>query len=103
MNSLVMNFQPAGSWVPFRTPHILAHEGFLASMGQLVCLQVTLGDEMFAAQGAREGAFTCVSAHMRLQVASFCELFQALLEGTVQNPLLFFRTFDFLYDLTRLV
>lgn len=62
---------------------------------------MSFGDKMLSAEGAREGSLACVSAHMRFQVAGFCELFETLLKRTVQNPLLFFRSFYFLYNLTK--
>lgn len=83
-----VDLKATGSRVPFVTARHSAHERLLARMGKLVCLQVTLGDELLVALVADEGSLTGVSSHMRLQVARFGELFEAQFKWT-QEYLLF--------------
>lgn len=83
-----VDLKATGSRVPFVTAWHGAHERLLARMGKLVCLQVTLGDELLVALVADEGSLTGVSSHMRLQVARFGELFEAQFKWT-QEYLLF--------------
>ncbi len=65
-----------------------ALEGFLPSVGQLVRLQVTLGDELLLTEAANEGALARVRTHVRLQVTSLRKFLEAFFEGADEYLLL---------------
>lgn len=75
-----MYLQSASSGVPLGAARIRALEWFLASMRQLMRLQVPFRYELLVTLRAHERPLACVSAHVRFQVACLRELFQTLLE-----------------------
>jgi hypothetical protein len=92
-----MYFQATCSRVPFVATRIGAHKGFLACVSKLVCLKMTFGDEVLVAAFTAERTLTSVGPHMRLEVASFCELLQTLHKRTNQKFLICFWPLSLLY------
>ena len=86
-----VDFKSTGPRVALVTRFEGASERFLACMRKLVCLQVTLGDELRLAYVTSEGSFTSVRSHVGFQVARLSEFFQTLLIGTNQDFGLVFR------------
>lgn len=86
-----VDFKSTGPRVALVTRFEGASERFLAGMRKLVCLQVTLGNELRLAYVTSEGSFTCVRPHVGFQVARLSEFFQTLLIGTNQYFGLVFR------------
>jgi hypothetical protein len=62
--------EPTSSGVPLRAAWIRALEGLLACVGELVRLQVPLGDELLVALCAHKRPFPGVRPHVRFEVAS---------------------------------
>jgi hypothetical protein len=77
-----VDLQPTGSGVPLVAPWDLTHEWLLASVGQLVSLEMAFGDEFLFALLALKRSFTGMSPHVSFQVACFCEFFQTFLKRT---------------------
>jgi hypothetical protein len=77
-----MVLQPRHAGVPLIAPAERALEGLHVGVGDLVGLQVALGDESVAALVAHERSFSSVRAEVSLEVAGFDELLEALLERT---------------------
>ena len=71
----LMNFEPASSRILLLTVFELAYKWLQPGVDNLVSLKMPLGDKLHVALLALERPFTRVSAHMRLQVSSFPELF----------------------------
>ena len=85
-----MDFESAGPGVALCAPAVRALKGFLPRVGQLVRLQVPLGDELLLTEAADEGTLTRVRTHMRLQVTSFRKFLKAFFEGADEYLLLLF-------------
>lgn len=77
-----MDFEAAGTRILFVATCKLAHEGFHASVGEFVRLQVAFGDELLATLGAGKGSFPCMGPHVCLEVACFLKLLQASVKRT---------------------
>ena len=65
--SLEVNFEAAGPGVGLVAAIEGALEGFDASVGELVCLHVALGDEGEVAEGAGEGPFARLRVRCNLR------------------------------------
>lgn len=77
-----MDFESAGAGVFFIAPLVLANKGLHSCVRQLMCLQVTLSNELLAAQGALEGSLARVGAHVGFQISCLLKLLEATLKWT---------------------
>lgn len=91
-----VDLQATGSGVSFVASMNLAHKRFLTGMGQLMGLQVALGNKLLVALNADEWSLSSVGPHVSLQVTCLSKLFQALFERTNQYLFLVFWSLDFL-------
>ena len=59
-------------------------------MGELMSLEMAFCDKLLIALTAHKGSLTCMSSHVRLEIASLREFLQTLLKGAQEDLLLLF-------------
>lgn len=75
-----MDLEPSRPGVSLIAAGVGANERFFTCVGELVSLEVALGDELLVALAAAERTLSSVSSHVGFQISRFRKFFQTLFE-----------------------